>query len=51
MRQRQHSNENASSAGTERIDCIGKCHSSLWDAIISPSKAAVLVILAYQRDT
>ena len=34
-----------------RIDCIGNCHSGLWDAIISSSKTSVLVILALQRDT
>ena len=42
-------NENALSAGIERIDCIGKCHSGLWEATISPSNTAVLVILAVQR--
>ena len=41
-------NENAPSAGTERIGRIGKCHSGLWDAVISPSKTAVLATLASQ---
>ena len=44
-------NENTPSAGTERIDRIGKCHSGLWDVITSSSKTAVLVIFASQRDT
>ena len=43
-------NENVPSAGTERIDHIGMCHSGLWDAITSSSKTAVLVIMASQRD-
>ena len=42
-------NENAPSAGTERLGRTGKCHSDLWDAIISPSKTAGLVILVSQR--
>ena len=43
---RQPQNENTPSAGTERIDRIGKCHSGLWDGITSSSKTAVLVIFA-----
>ena len=43
-------NENAPSTETERIDCIDKCHSGLWDAVTSLSKTAVLVVLTSQRD-
>ena len=42
-------NEIVSSAGTERIDCIGKCHPGLWETFISPSKKVALVILVSQR--
>ena len=31
-------NENAPSAGTERIDRIGNCQSGLWDATFFSSK-------------
>ena len=30
---------------------VGKCHSGLWDAIISPSKTAGPVVLVSQRHT
>ena len=44
-------NENAPSAGTERIDRIGNCHSGLKDGIIFSSKIAILVALSSQRYT
>ena len=37
-----YENENVPSAGAERSNCMDKCHFSLWDAIISPSKTCGL---------
>ena len=37
-------NENAPNVGTKMIDRKEKCQPCLWNAIISPSKTAVLVI-------
>ena len=40
---------NLPSTWTERIDRIGKCHSGLWDTIISPRKTVFNATLASQR--
>ena len=42
--------EDAPSTGTERVDCISKCHSGVWDAITFSKKTAVLEILALRGD-